>query len=89
MRLLVLILFIGGLSAGCSKQIEKFVDVKKPPTNPDNSTSSPIGMKISGGGQSAEGSDVDVKYSIGYKDREMTGSQFKARVTISGHRPTF
>lgn len=88
-RLLIYTLFLTMFSLGCSKQIEDFVDVDKSPSDPKKVTSNPIGMKISGGGQMAAGAQVDARYSIGFKDREMKGTQVKAKFTLSGHRPEF
>lgn len=87
--LLVLLFSVTVFSLGCSKQIEEFVDVDKPPTDPKTSTSNPNGMKISGGAQLGVGTQVKSRYSISYKDREMKGTQVKAKVTLSGHRPEF
>lgn len=88
MKNLAIIFIFSLFAASCSQQIESFVDLKKE-SDPSTSTATPNGNKISGGGQIAAGSQVKTSYSIGFKDRTMTGSQFKTRVTITGNRPAY
>lgn len=46
-------------------------------------------MKYSGGANQTAGSTVDAEFSIGLKDRNLSGTTVDAELTISGSRPTF
>ncbi len=87
-RTLLFLFVVSGLSVSCSKQIEDFVDIKKPPTTPPNNNPSDTSIKYSGGAANATGTQVDTRYSIGYKDRKMTGSQVDTSISISTYRPS-
>lgn len=87
LKVFLFIFIFSSLSASCSKQIENFVDIKRP-KNPPNSNPSDTAIKYSGGAAKASGSQVDTMYSIGYKDRKMSGSQVDTSISISTYRPS-
>mgnify|MGYP001206218445 CR=1 FL=1 len=80
------------LLSACSKQIQDFVTsgAQRPILGeilPTTSTANPIGIKISPGANTIQGSTIKATVSISTTDRELSGSQVKGTVTFNQARP--
>ncbi len=81
------------LLSACSKQIQEFVTsgAQRPILGeklpPKTSTANPIGIKISPGANTVQGSTIKATVSISITDRELSGSQVKGTVTFNQARP--
>lgn len=82
MKKIAFIFLISLLAAGCSIEVNnKDLVVPISKSNPY-----PLGIKFSGGANEATGVTVDADFSIGPKDRQVSGATTDAQFSISTNR---
>ena len=84
MKSILLICILSLLATGCSIEVNN-----KDLTTPVSvSSPNPLGIKFSGGANEATGVTMDADFSIGPKDRQVSGSTLDAQFSISTNRPS-